>query len=566
MSAEPRDWGDTDRFEEGAALATQLEAVNRRKWPMLIAFCTVLVAAIAAALLWPATYRAMGTILIEQQEVPLDFVRSAVTSYADERVQVISQRVMTSANLLGIIDKHKLYDADRQDRTREQLVERMRKDVQLQMISSDVVDPRAGRTTKATIAFAVGYESRSPELAARVANDLVTLYLQKNIETRTQLAAGTTDFLSTETEKLRARIGEIEQRISAFKEANYDRLPEFSQSNAQVLARAGEELRDVDTRIQALNQQIVFLDSQLAQLDPHMPTVSGTGQAIQSPAQRVRILREQYISLLWEFAPRHPTAASIRQELQSLEQQAGGGSAALQALERLEQAHLQLANVRERKPADPAEQQRLEGQIGALAAQLRDQPISGAASAVKQAAPDNPAYVSIQAQRESAGSERSALAARRSEINARIVDLEQRQLQTPAVERDYTALQRELQGEQTKYAEVRQKLMEAQLAQNLETEQKGERFTLIEPPLRPQEPIRPNRPAIFAIGLLMALGAAVGLLALLEAVDTRIRGRRQVVRLLGVPPLAIIPWVGEDEQPRRFQFWRRPPANAAARA
>ena len=73
------------------------------------------VALLAAALLWPATYRSEGTILIEQQEVPLDFVRSAVSSYADERVQVISQRVMTSANLLDIIEKYKLYGDERED-------------------------------------------------------------------------------------------------------------------------------------------------------------------------------------------------------------------------------------------------------------------------------------------------------------------------------------------------------------------------------------------------------------------------------------------------------------------
>jgi uncharacterized protein involved in exopolysaccharide biosynthesis len=114
--------GYSDRPEEGGGLAAQLEAVRRRIWPMLAVFVTVLAAAIAAALLWPATYRSMGTILIEQQEVPLDFVRSAVTSYADERVQVISQRVMTTSNLLGIIEKYNLYADKREDMTREQLV------------------------------------------------------------------------------------------------------------------------------------------------------------------------------------------------------------------------------------------------------------------------------------------------------------------------------------------------------------------------------------------------------------------------------------------------------------
>ena len=174
----------------------------------------ILSLALLLAAFWPATYRSTGTILIEQQEIPEDFVRSAVSSYADQRVQVISQRVMTSANLLGIIEKFELYGVERDASTREELVERIREDINLDMISADVVDPRQGRATKATIAFAVGYDSRSPDLAARVANDLVSLYLRENLESRKQLAAGSADFLTGEAEKQRLRVAELEQRIS----------------------------------------------------------------------------------------------------------------------------------------------------------------------------------------------------------------------------------------------------------------------------------------------------------------------------------------------------------------
>ncbi|MFO1466811.1 MAG: hypothetical protein U1F35_10300 [Steroidobacteraceae bacterium] len=109
---------------------------------MLLAAGGVGTAAILTALLWPPTYRSTGTILIEQQEVPTDFVRSAATSYADQRVQMISQRVMTSANLIGIIEKYSLYPAKRDTASREALVDTIRNDIDLKMISADVVDPR----------------------------------------------------------------------------------------------------------------------------------------------------------------------------------------------------------------------------------------------------------------------------------------------------------------------------------------------------------------------------------------------------------------------------------------
>lgn len=564
MSTAPEDHYEPDGTDS-AGLADQIDALKRRWLPMLAVFGSILLAAIATAVLWPPTYLSTGTILIEQQEVPLDFVRSAVSSYADERVQVISQRVMTSANLSAIIEKYDLYANQRDSLTRDELIEKMREDIKREMISADVVDPRAGRTTEATIAFAVGYESRSPQTAARVANDLVTLYLQKNLETRKQMAASTTQFLSDETEKLRRRIDQLEQQIADFKSRNYDQLPEFAQANIGLLSRTKDEMRDVDSRAMALSQQIAFLQSQLAQVDPRAPAVTDKGQNIMSPAERLRSLRGQYLSALTIYTPKHPTVANVRRELNVLEQQIGGGDAAIALLDQLDTAYSELAAARATDSANSAEGLRLEQLVGNISARIKNMPVSAPEAAAGGSNADNPAYISLQGQLRSAESERASLQGRRAELGARIADLERRQSVGPEVEREYSAMMRELEGEQTKFAEVRQKLMDAQLSQSLETEQRGERFTLIEPPTEPGEPIRPNRPAIFGIGFVLALAAAVAMMVLLELLDARVRGTRQVAQLLGVQPLAIIPWVADDEPPR-FKFWQRSAATAVGAA
>src|SRR5579863_5456498 len=111
---------------EGLSLPEYVGIGKRRLRPMLIAFATGLVIAIALALLWPASYRSTATILIEQQELPQDLVRSTVTSFADERVQEISQRVMTTETLLGIIRRYDLYPKQRSRETRDQLIKQMR--------------------------------------------------------------------------------------------------------------------------------------------------------------------------------------------------------------------------------------------------------------------------------------------------------------------------------------------------------------------------------------------------------------------------------------------------------
>lgn len=531
--------------QPGGGLAAQLEAVRRRALPMGIAFGAVLMLALLLAAFWPATYRSTGTILIEQQEIPEDFVRSAVSSYADQRVQVISQRVMTSANLLGIVEKYQLYGGERDTSTREALVERIREDIKLDMISADVVDPRQGRATKATIAFAVGYDSRSPDLAARVANDLVSLYLRENLESRKQLAAGSAEFLAGEAEKLRQRVAEMEQRIAEFKQQNFDRLPEYAQANLQTMNRAMEELRDVDARMRALDQQIVYLDSQLVQISPTSAVFTDNYQRLLGPADRLKVLRSEYASAVARYSPDHPDVKRLEREIASLEKEVGGADASNEIARRLTEARSQLATDRERYSPDHPDVKRDERLVASLEEQLRTS-ASSAPAQPRGEVPDNPAYIQITAQREASRSERASLGARRADLQARIAGYERAQVDMPGVERDYGAMLREVQGEQAKLAEVRQKQMAAQLAQNLESEQKGERFTLIEPPLRPEVPVKPNRKAILALGVLLSLGAAVGMMALLEAFDTRVRGRREIVAMLGVPPLAIIPWVADE--------------------
>jgi hypothetical protein len=124
--------------------------------------------------------------------------------------------------------------------------------------------------------------------------------------------------------------------------------------------------------------------------------------------------------------------------------------------------------------------------------------------------------------------------------------------EAPTVERDYSVMLRELDSDQLQYRQVRQKQMEAQSSQNLETERKGERFTLIEPPLTPTEPSSPNRGLIFALGLALALAIPIGVAALLESSDSTVRDRRDLTALLTIPPLAVLPWIEtfEDRQAR----------------
>src|SRR5579863_2762746 len=220
--------------------------VRRRRWPALCVSLTMLALAIVAAMAWPASYRSVGTILIEQQELPPDLVKSTITSFADQRIQVIAQRVMTTDNLLRIIDHYNLYPALRRNKPREVLLAQIRKDIHLQMISADVIDQ--GHAMKANIAFSVSYDSVSPESAARVANEIISLYLDENVKTRRRLSAEAATFLDDEANKLDSNIARLEAAVAAFKNKHINTLPDQAGINKEMLIRSEDELREIDSQ------------------------------------------------------------------------------------------------------------------------------------------------------------------------------------------------------------------------------------------------------------------------------------------------------------------------------
>jgi uncharacterized protein involved in exopolysaccharide biosynthesis len=513
---------------------------------MLIVLVLVLVASMTAGLLWPPTYVSTGTILIEQQEVPVDLVRSTISSFADQRIQMISQRVMTSDNLLGIVQKYDLYAKERKRRGREYILGLVRKDIEFGSIKASVIDPRQGRPVEATIAFSLSFRSRSPEIAARVANELSSLFLQENLESRRQLADQTTVFLTEEGNKLGKRIEELDAKLATFKREHINTLPEVSGVNLQLVSRADEEKSDVDRQIRALDEQIVYLQAQLAQLSKVSPVYASTGERIMSPSDRLKYLRSEYARASARYGVDYPDVVSMKREMDGLATQVPDVDGADNERQRqLQDAQTQLAAARQRYEPDHPDVRTLERLVAGLS-----QPLAAPAAAAEAPPqePDNPAYIQLKTQLEASKSDRASLQVKRSDLAARVAMLEGRLATTPGVERDYMLMARELDGAQIRYREVHQKQMEAQLAQNLEAERKGERFTLIEPPVAPEEPASPNRKLVLVLGVVLALALAVGMAALLEATDQRIHSRNEIASLLTVPPLAVIPWLENAAQ------------------
>lgn len=535
--------------EQTKNLQDYLAAFRRRRAQIAAIFVVIFGIGAIIALAWPPTYRSAATILIEEQQIPAELVQSTVTSYATQRIQTISQRVMTRNNLMDIITKFNLYENERKRETTEEILERMRDDIQLDMISADVMDPRSGRPMPATIAFSVTFQGENAEQVQKVANELTTLYLQENIKTRSSKAQETLTFLSDEANRLNQQIAELEKRLVEFKESNAGSLPELQPLLREQIARTERELSDAETQIRSLEDRRFYLQGQLGQLDPY-------GQDVQtSPGARLKALRTEYASSVARYSADHPDVLRLKREIESLERETGQVNTRDALLERIAALNTQLASVREKYSAEHPDVVRLQRQIAALEADLVNAPTSGGADTRRS--PDNPAYVTLQAQLNSTDNEIQSLRTKRVDLEKKRTEYEQRLTTMPQVEGEFRALSRDLENATAKYQEIKSKQMQAQVAQQLETESKGERFTLIDPPVMPEQPIKPNRPAIFFLSLVLALGAGLGYATVAESLSNTVRGAKGVLATLQVAPLAVIPYLASDSETAARRRYRR---------
>ena len=491
----------------------------RRRGLFLLTSGILFAASLAAAILWPATYRSVATVLIEQQEVAPEFVRSAVSTSAIERIESISQRVMTRANLLAIVDKHGLFAEARAENRIDAIVEGMRRRIRVETVDVDVVDPRSGRPGRAAIAFTISYVGRNPEQTRTVAEELAALFLQQNRQSRAESASGTVAFLSAEAGLLSGRIIELEARIAAFKERNATELPELADLNLRLMESAERRIADVDSQLRSLAERRRMLEGDLAQVSPWGPMLSTTGEPAVDPAARLRALHSEYVGLSARYTASHPDVVRLQREIAALEGAIGTVDLAGERQREMTRLRDELVVALDRYSEAHPDVVRLRRAIAVLEA-TPDQSPPDMDDGDRILTPDNPAYITLRARLDAVDGELASLGDYRSHLAERLADYERRIVAGPVIERDYLALNREYEAAVARYREIRSSENDARLRLQLEAEH-AEHFSLIDPPQVPESPIRPNRTLIGMVGLLFSLTGGVGAVATAEALAGR---------------------------------------------
>lgn len=475
----------------------------RRRWALMLAIIvTVSTAAVAVAFMLPAVYQSSARILVESQQIPDALARSTITSDAAERLQLIEQRLMTRQNLIDLVERLNLF-ADQPDLTPGEKVAQLRSSTSIRSIDG----PAARRRGVDLSAFVITVRSGSPQTAALVANEFVTMVLEQNIRSRSERASETHDFFRREVERLSVELSALEVRISDFKRANTIALPDSLNHRLGELVTLQENQFDLERKIVTLGEEKRGIE---AVLESGIDVATGP---VLTPAEReLQALRSTLAQRRAIYADTHPQVRSLIAQIGALEATVDG----------------QVATDAQ-DTATPVDRRtgELRRQVDLIDSQLKI----------------------LEAQRESA--------------LRRQAELQQSIELTPRVEMELNSLTRNYDQLQQEFQIAVRKQSEAATGERLEVNRQAERFEVIEQAQVPERPVAPRRNMIAAGGVGGSVLLAIGLVVLLELVNQSIRSPADLERRLNLRPIVAVPYIETRHEMSRRRWILRSLALAA---
>jgi succinoglycan biosynthesis transport protein ExoP len=466
--------------------------IIRRRLPYVIGFFFLaFLAAIAIALKLSPVYQSTGTILIESQQVQPDQVKE---KYAADRFEALKQVVLTNENLAKIANKYQLFGLDKKPNTPQAgIVLATRANITIDLLKAD-----SGQWgDKPTFAFQVSFNYYKSDETYKVTNDLVKLFLDENDRASKNKATETADFFGKEAEKQKVILEKIEKEVTSYKQKYSNSLPQNKEMQVSSLQRLEEDLRTTQRDYSATQAELrsldVSMESAKAGIGLNTPKEQDTS------AGELEKLKLEYAKLSAIYSENHPSLRALQRRIDALEK---SGSA------------------------------------------------SGSAP-VKSVTAQSVMVAKVQAQIDSANARLKSLEFDTANIRAKIRQIEGVVLQSAQTEGALGTLERDYENAKVAYAEIKAKQDNSKIAQNIEMQNKGERFVLIEAPLLPEHPIKPNRILIMLAGFFGAIGGAIGLAVLMEALDTRVRGVDALVSIIKIQPLATIPYITNTAELKR---------------
>jgi polysaccharide chain length determinant protein (PEP-CTERM system associated) len=502
---------------EGLDLQRYLGIVRRRHLHFLIPLFVGWVVVWAASWVLPPRYQSGTLILVAQPAMPKDYVTPNINDDLQERLQTITQQILSRTRLLHIIDQFNLYASQHAQRSPDQKVDLMRKDIDIELIRD---------TRNQITAFNIYYTSRDPHIAQQVTSELTNLFINENLEVRQQQSEDTTKFLETQLDAARKSLSEQDEKIREFKAQHVGEMPGQLASNLQILSGLQSQLQSEEDALNAAKQQRVYLQTLADQYHALQgPARAGDSAPLGLPAVEQELEKEkaQLADLRSHYTDRHPDVRKLKEQIAETERMRDQLIAGLKTAKSPESA-ADDPNAPANTVADPTQ--------ASMLAQVQSQ---------------------LRANQLEITNREHAIAA----LKAKVDDYQGRLNQEPIREQQLADLTRGYDQSKANYDELLKKKNESAMATSMELLQQGERFTIVDPPSIPQKPEFPNRLKFCGMGLGIGFALGVFVAGAFEMMDDRVHDEKALKKLLPGEVIAEIPAIVtlSDTRSARTKFW-----------
>jgi len=520
-----------------------IHAIARRKALLFGVAIPIAVLAVLLSVALPDVYTSSALVEIDEPSSAQSLSEaSSGESYADQYVQNLKGIVLTDSNLRKMIKEHDLYPG--YDDEASALL-RLKRDISVSIVTTPILDPRTGREREVVDAFTLSFDHREPAKSQKGAEWLVSAFLAEHRRQRQGRASNAAQFYSKEAERVRTQVAGLESKLADFKRANAGQLPELTEVNMSIMDRTESQLEQVTQQIGSLRQERVFLAAQLEQT-----------RAAGPDAGSVRQLEDQYSRMRSSYDESHPDMVQLRRQIDSLKfgTSAGTGTS---LRSQLNTKRATLAEARQRYGAEHPDIKRLQRDIATLETRIKN----GERGDVEMS-DGTPVGMQLRTQINAIDSQVGSLMARSAELRAKMSGLERNVTAAPQVEREYANATRDLTIAREKYEQLLNRQMDAEVSEAAIVGGRADEFRLIQAPMLPGEPAKPERLAILLIGLVASVVLGLSATIAAEALDPKVRGARDIRELLSVSPLVAIPDI-RNSRSRRRNTWRFVTASAS---
>jgi succinoglycan biosynthesis transport protein ExoP len=458
--------------------------LERRRYLALAVALAVLSLFTWGSFFMSKSYEASATVSVESVGIIKPLIQGVGVS-VDERIRNIQNEITSRSIVERVIKKldlDKNMNAPGQD---EELATSIQKNLKVIMRGYGARD----------VLFAISYRGGDPIVVRDLVETLVQEYINESVKMQRADAVGAYEFIDEQLKEYKGKLELSDRLIRQFRERNPNMIPQTESTIIGRIENFQSARIDGDIRLKELQRKRESLQKQLSgEKELTVAYVSRDG----SPDSRLNYLDNQLMLLMTKYTDNYPEVIKIKSEIEELQKQMAQTSTA----------------TPERDTGVGAEMKAL-----------------------------NPIYRQIKEEMQRTDTEIESLKARMDEL-AKQQNVGRQVLgRMPKEQEEWTKLQRDRNVYQHIYDDLLQKLENARVSKNLELADKTTTYRVVDPPLLPRMPVKPNRVILIIAGLALGIAAGVGAAIGLDYYNFSFKDEDALREGLNLPVLAAVPTI-----------------------